>query len=110
MKMSGEALVAKALFFLLLSQSTFSILYPAAIKTLISSKFAATSIAALSLTFPFGNVGYAIESIIKDPEAITCSLDTMLTDDNHGSCQQLDRVVRLRAGKLLTIKQVIRVR
>jgi hypothetical protein len=107
MKMSSESMRAKVFFFLLLSQSTLSILYPAAIKTLISSKFAATSLACLSLSFPFGNVGYAIESIIKDPEAITCSLDTMLTDENHGSCQQLDRVVRLRAGKLLTIKQVI---
>lgn len=107
MKISCESMIAKVFFFLLLSHSTLSVLYPATIKTLLSSKFAAISLACLSLSFPFGNVGYAIESIIKDPEAITCSLDTMLTDENHGSCQQLDRVVRIRAGKLLTIKQVI---
>ena len=51
-------------------------------------------------------MGSAIEAILKDSQAITCSLDTQQTDDNHGSCQQLDQVVRLRAGKLLTIKQV----
>lgn len=86
--------------------NTDSSIIPAMLKTSPASKFAATSIAYLSLSSPFGNIGSAVEAIIKDPEAITCSLDTMLTDENHGSCQQLDRVVRVRAGKLLTIKQV----
>ena len=87
-----------------------SSLIPTTLKTLSASKFAVTSLAYLTLSFPFGNVGSALQAIVKDPEAITCSLDTMLTDENHSSCQQLDRVVRVRAGKLLTIKQVHRVR
>lgn len=83
-----------------------SSLIPTTLKTLSATKFAVTSLAYLTLSFPFGNVGSALQAIVKDPEAITCSLDTMLTDENHSSCQQLDRVVRVRAGKLLTIKQV----
>lgn len=66
-------------------------------KTLLSSTL------ALSLTL--GNIGEALTAIVKNPEAITCTLDTQQADEYHGSCQLLDDVVRLRAGKLLTIRQ-----
>lgn len=98
---------SRVMMVLILTDTSLSAIIPTALKTLSASKFAATSFAYLSLSLPFGNIGTAFQAIVKDPEAITCSLDTMLTDDYHGSCQQLDSVVRLRAGKLLTIKQVI---
>ena len=98
--------IYRAVIVLILSCRGVSINLPYALKAVSASKFAATSFAYLSLSLPIGNIGSAIQAIVKDPEAITCSLDTMLTDENHGSCQQLDNVVRLRAGKILTIKQV----
>ena len=66
-------------------------------KTLLSS--------TLALSLSLGNIGEAITAIVKNPEAITCTLDTQQADEYHGSCQLLDDVVRLRAGKLLTIRQ-----
>lgn len=38
-------------------------------------------------------------------ESLTCNLDNQNIRDYQSSCQQLDKIVRLRAGKLLTIKQ-----
>ena len=99
-------LVIVAIVALVLVPPSASSLIPAALKAISASKFAATSLAYLTISFPFGNIGSAVDAIVKNPEAITCALDTQMTDDNHGSCQQLDQVVRLRAGKLLTIKQV----
>jgi hypothetical protein len=101
-----DLICSRVMIVLFLTDASLSAIIPTVLKTLSATKFAATSFAYLSLSLPFGNIGTAFQAIVKDPEAITCSLDTMLTDDYHGSCQQLDSVVRLRAGKLLTIKQV----
>ncbi len=54
---------------------------------------------------PIGNIATAIAAIQEDPEALSCSLDTQQADENHGSCQLLDNVVRWRAGKFFTIRQ-----
>ena len=76
----------------------------------ISKNIACTSI-ALGLLLPtpeilyFGNIGEAVTAIAHNPESITCVLDTQEADENHGSCQLLPDVVRIRAGRLLTIKQ-----
>lgn len=64
-----------------------------------------SSALGLTLSLSLGNIGEAVTAILKNPEAITCTLDTQQADENHGSCQLLDDVVRLRAGKLLTIHQ-----
>ena len=55
---------------------------------------------------PIGNLATAVKAIQDNPESLSCSLDTQQADENHGSCQLLDNVVRWRAGKVLTIKQV----
>jgi len=52
-----------------------------------------------------GNIGEALRAITRNAEAVTCSLDTQVVDENHGSCQLLDDVVRFRAGRFLTIRQ-----
>ena len=69
------------------------------------SKKLLVSALGLTLSLQLGNIGEAVTAILKNPEAITCTLDTQQADENHGSCQLLDDVVRLRAGKLLTIRQ-----
>ena len=55
--------------------------------------------------YPLGNIGAAIDAISKDIQSITCSLDNQNIDDFHGPCQQLDNIVRFRAGKAITIRQ-----
>ena len=55
---------------------------------------------------PIGNLATAVAAIQNNPESLSCSLDTQQADEFHGSCQQLDNVVRWRAGKVWTIKQV----
>lgn len=90
----------------LLFLSLFLIQVPVIFSSLFySSKLAAISIASLSLNLPFGNISPAFNAILKDSQSALCSLDTQMTDDFHGSCQQLDRIVRSRAGKLLILQQ-----
>lgn len=52
---------------------------------------------------PLGNLDAAIEAVVANPESLFCSLDNL--NSNGISCQQLDNVVRWRAGRLLTIRQ-----
>merc|ERR1711871_1587621 len=54
---------------------------------------------------PIGNIPAAINAITNDIQSITCTLDNQNADDFHGSCQQLDNIVRIRANRLFTIKQ-----
>ena len=51
-----------------------------------------------------GNVGAAVRAVLRNPVSLTCSLDNQNSESGE-SCQQLDDVVRVRAGKLLTIRQ-----
>lgn len=62
-------------------------------------------LSSILIASSFGNVPEAITTIIRNPDSALCSLDTMLVDDYHGSCQQLADIVRIRAGKVLTIRQ-----
>jgi hypothetical protein len=56
--------------------------------------------------FTFGsNVRLALEAIQENPESLTCNLDNQNIKGDQSSCQQLDAVVRLRAGHLITMKQ-----
>jgi len=50
-----------------------------------------------------GNLGAAWQAITANPESLTCSLDNL--NSNGISCQQLDNLVRWRAGRLLTLRQ-----
>ena len=52
---------------------------------------------------PLGNLDAAIEAVVANPDSLFCSLDNL--NSNGISCQQLDYVVRWRAGRLLTIRQ-----
>lgn len=52
---------------------------------------------------PLGNLDAALQAISINPESLTCNLDNQNSDGT--SCQQLDNVVRWRAGRLLTIRQ-----
>ena len=54
---------------------------------------------------PLGNIDAALQAIRRNPEALTCNLDNQNVKDGQSSCQQLDEVVRWRAGRLLTIRQ-----
>ena len=54
---------------------------------------------------PLGNLKQAIMAVMDNSDSALCTLDTMLVDDYHGSCQQLDNLVRVRAGKVFTIRQ-----
>ena len=54
---------------------------------------------------PLGNVGAAVRAVVTNPESLTCNLDNQSIKDGESSCQQLDEVVRWRAGRLLTIRQ-----
>ena len=70
------------------------------------SSAAILSLGLASTSFsPFGNLKLALEAIQKNPEAISCTIDTQNVKDNQSSCQQMDQIVRFRAGKLLTINQ-----
>jgi len=51
-----------------------------------------------------GNVNAAIKAVASNIEALTCDLDNQASESGT-SCQQLDNVVRWRAGKLFTIRQ-----
>jgi len=62
-------------------------------------------LSSILIASSFGNVPEAITTILRNPDSALCSLDTMLVDDYHGSCQQLADIVRIRAGKVLTIRQ-----
>lgn len=62
-------------------------------------------LSSILIASSFGNVPEALTTIIRNPDSALCSLDTMLVDDYHGSCQQLADIVRIRAGKVLTIRQ-----
>eukprot|EP01041_Mallomonas_annulata_P010467 gene10466-21836_t len=69
-----------------------------------------TQVASLSILLslsssPLGNLGEALKAIINNPESVTCVLDTQQASDEHGTCQQLPEVVRVRGGRVLTIKQ-----
>lgn len=54
---------------------------------------------------PFGNLKLAFEAVQKNPEALSCTIDTQNVKENQSSCQQMDQIVRFRAGRLLTINQ-----
>ena len=76
------------------------------------SRALATSLIAVTPYFPlssdigpFGNLKEAAMAVLGNSESALCSLDTMLVDEYHGSCQQLDNLVRVRAGKVFTIRQ-----
>lgn len=71
----------------------------------LASTSLVVSLAANSGAGPLGNLGAAWNSLKNDPQSVLCSLENQNIDDLHGSCQQLDRIVRYRAGKLLTIEQ-----
>lgn len=58
----------------------------------------------LSLS-PIGNINEAIHAIVQNTDSITCTLDEQMSDESHTSCQLLDKVVRVRANKLITINQ-----
>jgi len=67
---------------------------------------AAAALLAVSISSsPFGNVGAAWEAVSNNPEALTCNLDNQNVKEGQSACQQLDDVVRFRAGKLFTIRQ-----
>jgi hypothetical protein len=51
------------------------------------------------------NVGLALNAYVDNSEALTCTLDDLNFKGDQSSCQQLDQVVRYRAGHLITIKQ-----
>lgn len=51
------------------------------------------------------NVGLALDAYADNADALTCTLDNQNIKDDQNSCQQLDQVVRYRAGHLITIKQ-----
>jgi len=51
-----------------------------------------------------GNVNAAIKALSSNIESLTCDLDNQGSVSGT-SCQQLDNVVRWRAGKLFTIRQ-----
>lgn len=61
--------------------------------------------APLASQATLGNVGAAVRAVVSNPESLTCNLDNQSVKDGESSCQQLDEVVRWRAGKLLTIRQ-----
>lgn len=61
--------------------------------------------AVLLMLNPLLYVEQAINAIVKDPQAILCTLDEQASDDLHSTCQQLSAIVRVRANKLLTVKQ-----
>ena len=80
-----------------------------ALISIISSSFI-TSLPSQSLAnspniSPIGNIPAAINAVTNDIQSITCTLDNQNADDFHGSCQQLDNIVRIRANRLFTIKQ-----
>lgn len=72
--------------------------------SIFKSSIASVSFLSAGLT-PFGNIDLAIDAIRKNPEAITCTIDNQNVKEDQSSCQQIDQIVRLRAGKLLTINQ-----
>lgn len=56
--------------------------------------------------FVFGsNLGQALDAYSENPESLSCTLDNQNIKDDQNSCQQLDQVIRYRAGHLITIKQ-----
>jgi predicted nicotinamide N-methyase len=54
---------------------------------------------------PFGNIGEAWNAVTKDLESLTCTLNTQQANEFHGSCQLAPNIVRVRAGKVFTIRQ-----
>eukprot|EP00597_Dinobryon_sp_UTEXLB2267_P002312 CAMPEP_0170070872 /NCGR_PEP_ID=MMETSP0019_2-20121128/9002_1 /TAXON_ID=98059 /ORGANISM="Dinobryon sp., Strain UTEXLB2267" /LENGTH=257 /DNA_ID=CAMNT_0010279261 /DNA_START=59 /DNA_END=832 /DNA_ORIENTATION=- len=60
---------------------------------------------ALGLSFSLGNVKLALETVKNDPESITCTIDAQNVKDDQSSCQQIDKIVRFKVGRILTISQ-----
>ena len=73
----------------------------------IVEKIVASLTLSSTMLSPMGNIGSAYNAIIDNPDSIMCTLDTAQTTESHGSCQLLDNIVRFRAGKVLTVKQVM---
>ena len=60
----------------------------------------------LSLGMPsMGNLDAALNAVFSNPESITCNLDNQNIQEGQSSCQQLDKVVRFRAGNVMTFNQ-----
>ena len=73
-----------------------------------TNSFAALLISSsltLSSLSPFGNLKLAFDTIINNPESITCTIDNQNVKEDQSSCQQIDKIVRFRSGKLITISQ-----
>ena len=105
------------------SQDVFSLKILSSTRDILSNVFSKKGIASigscallLSPTGPVyassessvsavGNIPAAINAISNDIQSITCTLENQNVDEFHGSCQQLDNIVRVRANKLWTIKQ-----
>jgi hypothetical protein len=105
------------------SQGVFSLKFLSSTRDILSNVFSKKGIASigscallLSPTGPVyassessvsavGNIPAAINAISNDIQSITCTLENQNVDDFHGSCQQLENIVRVRANKLWTIKQ-----
>ena len=94
-----------------LTRNRGAVVHPVDLNMGMMSKSLASVSLALSLAGtpvsvgPFGNMQAAWDSLMQDSQSVLCSLENQNIDDWHGSCQQLDRIVRYRAGKLLTIEQ-----
>ena len=54
---------------------------------------------------PLGNLGAAFNAYKQNPDSVWCNLDNQSIKEGESSCQQLDNVVRYRAGKLITVRQ-----
>ncbi len=53
----------------------------------------------------FGNIPESLNAMKEDINSITCTLDPQQSDTSHDSCQLIPKVVRIRAGKVLTFNQ-----
>ena len=53
----------------------------------------------------FGNIAAAVETVVRNPESALCSLDSQRIEDNRESCQLLNDVVRVKAGRVFVIRQ-----
>ena len=62
------------------------------------------AVASLLIYFsPFGNLEEAARAVLSNAESLTCTLDEQNSEGS--TCQLLGEIVRVRAGKVLTIKQ-----
>jgi ribosomal protein L11 methylase PrmA len=65
----------------------------------------AVAASLLSSSLSFGNIPEAFSAAAHNLESVTCTLDEQNSDEWRSTCQQLDRVVRYRAGRLLIVNQ-----